>query len=77
MFVYFIRVPAYFKERKESSFSNNDSILKLIKQKNIILSSVHTPHNSSLIEFKRSFKPIFDNICRNNKDLYLAGDILD
>lgn len=69
-------MPAYFKERKDSSFSNNDSILKLIKQKNI-LSSVHRPHNSSLIEFKRSFKPIFDNICRNNKDLYLAGDILD
>ena len=69
-------MPAYFKERKDSSFSNNDSILKLIKQKNI-LSSVHRPHNSSLTEFKRSFKPIFDNICRNNKDLYLAGDILD
>ena len=25
------------------------------------------------LSFKNSLKPIFDNICRNNKDLYLVG----
>ena len=46
----------------------------LTKQKNIILSSVYRPPNSSLKEFKNSLKPIFDNIRRNNKDLYLVED---
>ena len=35
---------------------------------------MYKPPNSSLTEFKNSLKPIFDNICRKNKDLYLAGD---
>ena len=32
------------------------------------------PPNSSLKELKNSLKPIFDNIRRINKDLYLVGD---
>ena len=47
----------------------------LRKEKNIILSSVYRPPKSSLKEFKNSLKPIFDNIRRNNKDIYLAGDL--
>ena len=35
---------------------------------------MYKPPNSSLTEFKNSLKPIFDNICRKNKDLYLAED---
>ena len=67
-----------FKERKDLSISKNDSEILSIeitnKTKNIILSSVYRPPDSSLKEFKNSLKPIFDNIRRNNKDLYLVGD---
>ena len=31
------------------------------------------PPNSVLKEFKSSLKPIFGNISRNDKDLYLVG----
>ena len=44
------------------------------KTKYIILSLVYRPPDSSLKKFKNSLKPIFDNIRRNNKDLYLVGD---
>ena len=37
---------------------------KLLTKKNIILSSVYTPPDSSLKEFKNSLKSIFDNIRR-------------
>ena len=50
------------------------SIEIINKTKNVILSSVYRPPDFSLNEFKNSLKPIFDNICRNNKDLYLVGD---
>ena len=67
-----------FKERKYLSISKNDSEIISIeitnKTKNIILSSVYRPPDSSLKEFKNSLKPIFDNISRNSKDLYLVGD---
>ena len=39
-----------------------------------MLSLVYRPPNSSLKEFKNSLKPVFDNIRRNKKDLYLVGD---
>ena len=67
-----------FKERKYLSISKNDSEIFSIeitnKTKNIILSSVYRPPDYSLKEFKNPLKPIFDNICRNSKDLYLVGD---
>ena len=44
------------------------------KTKNIILSSFCRPPDSTLKELKNYLKPIFDNIQRNNKDLYLVGD---
>ena len=44
------------------------------KTKNIILSSFYRPPDSTLKELKNYLKPIFDNIQRNNKDLYLVGD---
>ena len=50
------------------------SIEIIDKTKNVILSSVYRPPDFSLNEFKNSLKPIFDNTCRNNKDLYLVGD---
>ena len=74
----FIHESIDFKERKDLSISKNDSEILSIeitnKTKNIILSSVYRPPDSSLKEFKNSLKPIFDNIRRNNKDLYLVGD---
>ena len=66
-----------FKERKDLSISNNDSDILSIEitndTKNIILSSVYRPPDSILKEFKSSLKPSFDNIHRNNKNLYLIG----
>ena len=66
-----------FKERKHLSISKNDSEILSIKittkTKNIILSSVYRPPDSSLKELKNSLKPVFDNIRRNNKDFYLVG----
>ena len=66
-----------FKERKDLSISNNDSDILSIEitneTKNIILSSVYRPPDSTLKEFKSSLKPSFDNIHRNNKNLYLVG----
>ena len=50
------------------------SIENTNKIKNINLSSVYRPPNTSLKEFKNSLKLIFDNIRRNIKDLYLFGD---
>ena len=75
----FIHKSIDFKERKDLTISKNDSETLSIeitnKTRNIILSSVYRPLNSSLKrEFKNSLKPIFDNILRNKKDLYLAGD---
>ena len=74
----FIHESREFKERKDLSISKNDSEILFIevtnKTKNIILSSVYRPLDSSLKEFKNSVKPIFDNIRRSNKDLYLVGD---
>ena len=75
----FIHESIDFKERKDFSISKNDSEILQIevtnKTKNIILSSVYRSLNSSLKEFKNSLKPIFDNIRRNNKDLYLIRDL--
>ena len=66
------------KERKDLSISINDSEILSIeitnKTKNINLSSVYRLPDSSLKESKNSLKPIFDNICRNIKDLYLVRD---
>ena len=74
----FIHESTDFKERKDLSISkNNIEILSTKitnKTKNIIISFVYRPSNSSLKEFKNSLKPIFDNIRRNNKDLYLVWD---
>ena len=76
----FIHESIDFKERKDflKSISKTDSEILSIeitnKTKNIIFSSVYRPPDSSLKEFKSSLKPIFDNICRNNKDLYLVED---
>ena len=74
----FIHESIKFKEKKDLTISKNDSEILSIeitnKTKNIILSSVYRPPDSSLKEFKNSLKPIFDNIRRNNKDLYLVGD---
>ena len=47
--------------------------LSKLLTKNIILISVYTLPDSSLKEFKSSLKPILNNTCRNNKDLYLLG----
>ena len=73
----FIHESIDFKERRELSNSKNDSEIRsneiTNKTKNIILSSVYGPPNSSLKELKSSLKPIFDNIRRNNKKLYLVG----
>ena len=44
------------------------------KTKNIIFSSFYRLPDSTLKELKNYLKPIFDNIQRNNKDLYLVGD---
>ena len=68
-----------FKERrKDLSISKNDSEVLSIeitnKTKNVILSSVYRPPDSSLRELKSSLKPIFDNYRRNSKDLYLVGN---
>ena len=67
-----------FKERKELRISKNDSKMLSIeianKTKNIIFSSFYRPPDSTLKELKNYLKPIFDNIQRNNKDLYLVGD---
>ena len=72
----FIHESIDLKERRESSNSKNDSEIRsneiTNKTKNIILSSVYEPPNSSLKELKSSLKPIFDNIRRNNKKLYLV-----
>ena len=66
------------KERKDLSISKNDSEILSIKitnkTKNIILSSVYRQTDFKLKEFKSSLKPIFDNIRRNNKNLYLVED---
>ena len=74
----FIHESIKLKKRKDISISKNDSEILSIeianKTKNIILSSVYRPPVSNLKEFKNSLKPIFGNIRRNNKDLYLAGD---
>ena len=74
----FIHKSIDFKERKDLTISKNDSETLSIeitnKTRNIILSSVYRPLNFSLKEFKNSLKPIFDNIRRNKKDLYLVGD---
>ena len=71
----FIHESIDFKGRKDLSISKNDSEILSIeitnKTKNIILSSVYRPPDS---KFKNPLKPIFDNIRRNNKDLYLVGD---
>ena len=73
----FIHESIDLKERRELSNSKNDSEIRsneiTNKTKNIILSSVYEPPNSSLKELKSSLKPIFDNIRRNNKKLYLVG----
>ena len=73
----FIHESIDFKERKHLSISKNDSEILSIKittkTKNIILSSVYRPPDSSLKELKNSLKPVFDNIRRNNKDFYLVG----
>ena len=57
----FIHESIDFKERKGLSTSKNDSEILSIKitnkTKNIILSSVYRPPNSSLKEFKNSLKP--------------------
>ena len=67
-----------FKERKDLSISKNDNEVLSIeitnKTKNVILSSVYRPPDSSLRELKSSLKPIFDNYRRNSKDLYLVGN---
>ena len=67
-----------FKERKDLSISKNDNEVLSIeitnKPKNVILSSVYRPPDSSLRELKSSLKPIFDNYRRNSKDLYLVGN---
>ena len=64
---------------KDLGISENDSEITSIeitnKTKNIILSSVYKPPNSNLKQFRNSFKTIFDNIRRNNENLYLVGDI--
>ena len=74
----FIHKSIDFKERKDLAISKNDSETLSIeitnKTRNIILSSVYRPLNSGLKEFKNSLKPIFDNIRRIKKDLYLVGD---
>ena len=74
----FIHESMYFKERKDLNISKNDSEILSIeitnKTKNIILGSVYRPLHSSLKGFKDSLKPNFDNIRRNNKDLYLVRD---
>ena len=67
-----------FKEWKDLSISKIDSEILSIqitnKSKNIILSSVYRSPYSNLKEFKSFLKSIFDNIRRNNKSLYWAGD---
>ena len=67
-----------FKERKDLSISNNESEVLSIEiintTKNVVLSSVYRPPDSSIKEFKTSLKPIFDDIQKSNKDLYLVGD---
>ena len=72
----FIHESIDLKERRELSNSKNDSEIRskeiTNKTKNIILSSVYELPNSSLKELKSSLKPIFDNIRRNNKKLYLV-----
>ena len=74
----FINESMDFKERKDLSISKNDSGILSIeitnKRKSIILRSVYRPPDSSQKECKNSLKAIFDNIRRNNKDLYLVGD---
>ena len=73
----FIHESIDFKERRGLINSKNDCEIRsneiTNKTKNIILSSVYGPLNSSLKELKSSLKPIFDNIRRNNKKLYLVG----
>ena len=63
-------------ERKDLSISKSDSEILPIeitrKTKNILLSLAYRPTNLILKEFKSSLKPIFNYICRNNKDLYLV-----
>ena len=75
----FIHESIDFKQWKDVIISKNDreklSTQITKKRKNIILSSVYRPPKSSLKEFKNSLKPIFDNIRRNNKDIYLVGDL--
>ena len=74
----FIHKSIDFQERKDLTISKNDSETLSIeitnKTRNIILSSVYRPLNSGLKEFKNFLKPIFDNIRRIKKDLYLVGD---
>ena len=73
----FIHESIDFKERRGLINSKNDCEIRsnkiTNKTKNIILRSVYGPLNSSLKELKSSLKPIFDNIRRNNKKLYLVG----
>ena len=74
----FIHESIDFKKRKDLSISKNGSEILSIeitnKAKIIFLSSVYWPSDSSLKEFKSSLKPIFDNVRRLDKELYLAGD---
>ena len=67
-----------FKDRKDLIISKNDSETLSIeitnKARNMVLSSVYGPLDSSLREFKNRLKPIFDNIRRSIKDLYLVVD---
>ena len=72
----FIHESTYFMERKDLSISKSDSEILPIKitskTKSILLSLAYRPTDLILKEFKSSLKPIFNNICRNNKDLYLV-----
>ena len=67
----FIHESVDFKERKNLSSSNNDREILSIE----ITDKTKT---SCLVQFigqlKNTLKLIFDNICRNNKDLFLVGD---
>ena len=62
--------------RKKTSFFDGEILsIEITNQtKNIILSSVDSSPDSILKDFKSSLKLIFDNIRRNNKNLYLVGD---
>ena len=78
VFCIFIHESLEFRERKDLGISTYDSEILSIKitnkTKNIILSSVYRPPESSLKKFESFLKQIFDNIRRNNNDLHLVGD---